>query len=85
MMAAPHVVFYGQTLPLLSRIADVGEALSLSRSTAYRSAGDWPIAGPKTSQRVIVPRLLDQLGIPYSVVSDDGTVCAAVAPGEETP
>lgn len=71
-MSAPHVVVYGQRLPLLSRIAEVGSALSLSRSAAYRSAPGWPLTGPEKSRRVIVPRLLDELGIPYTVVTDEG-------------
>ncbi len=70
-MSAPYVEVYGQRLRLLSRIAEVGSALSLSRSAAYRSAPGWPLTGPEKSRRVIVPRLLDELGIPYTVVTDE--------------
>ncbi len=66
-MSAPRVVVLGCRLPALARIAAVGEALGLTRSSAYRAAEGWPLTGPPTSRRVVVPRLMDALGIPYSV------------------
>lgn len=70
-MSGPRPInVYGHRLAPLARIADVGEAVGLSRSTAYRAAADWPLTGPATSRRVCVSRLLDSLGIPYTVETE---------------
>lgn len=66
-MSAPMIVFLGCRLPALARIPAVGEPLGLSRSGSYRASNGWPLTGPQTSRRVIVPRLLDELGIRYTV------------------
>lgn len=67
-MNAPAIVVLGRRLPPLARIAEVGEVLGYgSRSAAYRAATCWPLTGPLTSRRVVVPRLLSDLGIPFAV------------------
>lgn len=66
-MPAPSILVLGRRLRPLERIAAVGAALGLSRSAAYRAAGGWPLTGPPTSRRVVVPRLMAELGIPYLV------------------
>jgi hypothetical protein len=45
-----------------------------SRATAYRLAerDAWPMAGSGASRYVIVPALLDRLGIPYEVETGEG-------------
>lgn len=57
----------GTRLPPLARIAETGAVLGLGRGASYRASADWPLVGPETNRRVIVPRLLDELGIAYSV------------------
>lgn len=61
------VILGGKRLPLLAHVADVGQALGLkSRSTAYRLSRDWP----RTGQYIIVPALLEQLGLAVHYVDE---------------
>ena len=66
-MTSPRIVALGVSLPALARIEQVGRLLGLSRGVAYRTCVDWPLVGPETNRRVVVPRLLDELGIPYEI------------------
>ena len=70
MAGRASIVMLGQHLPALARIDVVGEALGLSKSSAYRAATGWPLHGNGHAKRVIVPRLLAELQIPYSVVDE---------------
>lgn len=73
-MTSPRIVALGVRLPALARIEPVGAMLGLTRGASYRAAADWPLTGPDTNRRVVVPRLLEELGIPYIIEeADDAT------------
>lgn len=63
----------GQTCRPLERVATVGAILGLTRATAYRvaAADAWPFVGPPASRFVVVPALLEQLGLRYEVGPED--------------
>lgn len=65
-MSGPlRILVYGQSLPPLSRVVEVGFLFGLgSRSAAYRAAENWPRSGG----RVILTKLLDELGIGYEIL-----------------
>jgi hypothetical protein len=58
-----RLIVLGQALLPLDSIPKVGAALGYSKATSYRVAQreGWPLHG----NRVIVPRLMDELGIRY--------------------
>jgi hypothetical protein len=62
----------GQKIRPLERVARVGSVLGIERSTAYRMADRdaWPMTGEKPNQYVVVPALLERLGVPYSYEPD---------------
>lgn len=62
----------GREVCALARIADMGELLGLRRSTSYRvaEAEQWPLHGTERSKRVIVPQLLDRLGIAFEYTTE---------------
>lgn len=77
-MSPLRLTVLGQTVPALLRIAAAGELLGMERGTAYRAAGSdsWPMTGQKGSRWVVLPALLDRMGITYQVEAgeaDDDT------------
>jgi len=66
-MTTPTLEVLGRRVRPLEPVPVVGELLGLNRGQAFRAADSWPCTGSKGSRRVIVPRLLDELGIPYTV------------------
>ncbi len=67
-MSAPTIAVLGRRLHVFERVAPVGELFGLTRSTAYRTAerDSWPLSGGY----VVVPALLDRLGLSYTVVEE---------------
>ena len=61
------IVTMGVRVRPLEPVATVGALLGLSRGQAFRHAATWPTVGSAGARRVIVPALLDQLGIPFEV------------------
>jgi hypothetical protein len=78
-VGASTLIACGQRIPPLARVARVGALLGIEqRSTAYRMADRdaWPMTGDKPNQYVVVPALLDRLGVPYTYeadTADDGS------------
>jgi hypothetical protein len=72
-VSGPTIAVLGVRLRPLERIEATGAALGLSRSASYRESEHWPLTGRPTSKRVVVPRLLDDLGIPYVVENEEVT------------
>lgn len=69
-MSGPTIQALGRRLHALEPVPVVGQLLGLERGAAFRQAAEWPSTGPKGSRRIIVPALLDQLGIGYDVITD---------------
>ena len=66
-MAQATIVVMGARVRPLETVALVGDLLGLSRGQAFRRAGEWPTIGPAGARRVIVPALLEELGIPFEL------------------
>lgn len=68
-MNAPTIVILGQRLKPLDSITKVGHVLGLKRATAYNRSKAWPLddADGTGRRKVVVPRLAEQLGIPYEI------------------
>jgi hypothetical protein len=66
-MTTPTLLVLGQRVRPLEPVPVVGELLGLKRGQSFRAAESWPLTGSTGARRVIVPRLLDELGIPYEV------------------
>ncbi len=71
-MSAPELLVLGERLHALEPVPRVGEALGLSRGQSFRAAKSWPCTGGAGARRVIVPALLEELKIPYSVCNGTG-------------
>lgn len=69
MMKAPEVRCFGQTLRPLEPVAVVASLLGLGRGAAFRAAEGWPCTGTAGARKVVLPRLLADLGIDFQVVS----------------
>jgi hypothetical protein len=71
---SPTLRVLGRRVPAMMRIGSAGELIGLpSRTTAYRVAesDDWPCVGPPTSRYVVMCALLDRIGIPYEVETEE--------------
>ena len=77
-MSAPTLLVCGHRLHILERIATVGAALGLERSSSYRCAEAcaWPLVGPPTSRYVVVPSLMDSMGIVWTTLEEVHSECA---------
>ena len=62
-MPAPRLIVLGCRLHALETVPVVGEALGLSRGQSFRAATGWPCVGEPGARRVVVPRLMSDLGI----------------------
>lgn len=69
----PRIIALGVALRPLERIAAVGDFLGLSRASSYRQSASWPLVGEQTNRYVVTARLLEDLGIPYTVEVSDET------------
>lgn len=60
----------GQLVPPMSTVGTIGPVLGHSRTNSYEVArrDEWPMDGG----RVIVPALLDRLGIAYEIAEEAG-------------
>lgn len=71
-MTSPRLIALGVSLRPLEPVSAIGELLGVSRATAFRMASAWPTTGGHGEhRRVIVTRLLDELGIPYELRSEE--------------
>ena len=73
-MTSPTIVVLGERLRALEPIPTVGAVFGLGRNEAYSAAEaqEWPtVRTSKERRKVIVPRLLNELGIPYTVEASE--------------
>lgn len=66
-MTVPEIVVLGQRVRPLEPVPRVGELLGLSRGQSFRLASSWPTVGPAGARRVVLPTLLQELGIPFQI------------------
>jgi len=71
-MSVPEIRVLGERVHALEPVSRVGEILGLSRGQAFRAASLWPTIGPPGARRVVIPTLLESLGICYQVEETNG-------------
>lgn len=62
------ILLLGERVRPMETIARVGEVLGYKRTTAFKVSKHWPLHGDSGERRVIVPKLAEELGIPYEFV-----------------